>query len=112
MFYFNFSSREPEAPKHMIAKMFELRLPEPETTKIQISGTYKLIERGEHFGDFLESLGMSRSYLVHLEDVEEKLTILEETPTNPNWIIILSTSEYFILSVMVLLFPFENMQCN
>ena len=92
---FNFASREPEAPQYLIAKMSRLGLPEPESNKIKISGSYKLVRRGDNFGDFLESLGMSRSYLVHLEDIEEKLTILEETPTNPNWTIILSTSEYF-----------------
>ena len=93
MFQFTLTSREPEAPKYLIAEMSRLGLPETETNKIRISGSYKLVRRGDNFGDFLESLGMSRSYLDHLEDIEEKLTILEETPTNPNWTIVLSTSE-------------------
>ena len=73
---------------------------------IEISGTYKLIKRDNNFGDYLESLGMSKSTATHLKDIEEKLTIIEETPTNPNWTMILSTREC-ILSVSALNFNYS-----
>ena len=76
----------------MIIKLSNL-LSEIRRPTIQISGTYRLTDRDDNFGDFLESLGMSRSYLTYLEDMEEKLTVLEGTRTNPNWTMILTTSE-------------------
>ena len=63
------------------------------TPTIQISGTYKLTNRDENFGDFLESLGMARSHLNYLDKMEEKLTIVEGTKANPNWTMILTTGK-------------------
>ena len=87
------NSQDAQIPSSLVTKLsnfgYELKKP-----TVQIGGTYRLTDRGENFGDFLESLGMSRSYLTYLENMEEKLTILEATNTNPNWTMILTTSKY------------------
>ena len=72
-------------------KRISTLLEEIDKPSVQISGTYRLTNRDEHFGDFLESLGMSRAHLTYLNKMDENLTIFEETKSNPNWTMILKT---------------------
>ena len=85
-------SQTEQVPISLVPKSSE-SVSEARRSKPGISGTYNLIDRGENFGEFLESIGMSRSYLAYLKDMEEKLTVIEETTTNPNWTMILATSK-------------------
>ena len=74
-----------------MAERFSNLLEELEKPSVQISGTYRLTNRDENFGDFLESLGMSRAHLTYLDKMDENLTIFEETKSNRNWTMILKT---------------------
>ena len=85
-------SHTEQVPISLVPKSSE-SMSEARRSKPGISGTYNLIDRGENFGEFLESIGMSRSYLAYLNDMEEKLTVIEETTINPNWTMILATSK-------------------
>ena len=104
IFIFVLPRQEAKVPNSLVTNfsklVSKLRRPTPQpgnTNKIPISGTYRLTYRDEHFGDFLESIGMSRSYLSFLENMEETLTVLEGTNTNPNWTMILKTSKLYAI---------------
>ena len=85
-------SQEAEMPDYW-EKSYSNLLQEITNPSIQISGTYRLAHRDEKFGDFLESLGMSRSHLTYLDKMDENLTIFEGTKSNPNWTMVLKTGE-------------------
>ena len=87
--FFSQDTNTPDSLSEKFSHFFrELKRP-----TIQISGTYILTNRDKNFGDFMESLGMSRSQLSYLDKLEEKLTIVEGTKSNPNWTMILATSK-------------------
>ena len=83
-------SQETEIPDYWEESYSNL-LQEIKSRPVQMSGTYRLANRDENFGDFLESLGMSRAHLAYLDKMDENLTIFEATKSNPNWTMILKT---------------------
>ena len=69
---------------------------------IQITGTYGLIKLDENFGDFMESLGKNKKSIYSLpkDKIVQTFTVIEETPTNRNWTMVIINSENNIISVL------------
>ena len=66
----------------------------------QISGTYGLIKLDNKFGDFMESLGMQRKssyYYLPKDEILQTFTVIEETPTDPSWTMVIINSKNIII---------------
>ena len=86
-------------------KSYSNLLQEITNPSIQISGTYRLAHRDEKFGDFLESLGMSRAHLTYLDKMDENLTIFAILCF---WAITLSVIPLLILADQLMLSTFTT----
>ena len=66
---------------------------------IQIGEMYSFIKLDDTFGDFMKRLGMNTKSNCNLpkDDIVQTFTVIEETPTNPNYTMVIISNEDIIV---------------